>query len=512
METGKLKRFATDARAKLRAGVASKIKSLGFDAKGQLMPGVKPPVLMVGGCIWNEQILPSSFASQWEALRSRIERKGLREVVEEAAYTWFNRLMAIRILTMNNITEPVLRFVDEARTPKIVDDARQGRIMDMPVEQRERLETLFKDATRINEQFALLVAEFCHHTPVLQACFGAMDDYTEILLPSNILDKNGFVDMLNSADFISADDYKSPELIGWLYQFYISDRKDEVFAKKGKVEADEIPAATQIFTPNWIVKYMVQNAVLPHVRFNRLPDEDKKYLVSDELPEDPKKPKDLKVADLACGSGHILNECFDILYDLYIASGYDRRDAIENIFAENLLGIDIDERARQLSTFALMLKACQKDETFADAHSLPQVLGMPDCSEAQAEQFFKDSDITGEAMKELREAFKLMKDSDSLGSIMKFDISGSTRVVLQQTLKYWESMTSQPESVIAALPAVRLILALTDYYDAIVMNPPYMPTSRVDVLKAYAQKNYPDSKADLFSVFMDVCIDRLKDG
>ena len=512
MNTNQLKRFATDARAKLRAGVASKIKSLGFDANGQLMPGVRPPVPMVGGCTWNEQILPSSFATQWEALRSRIERKGLREVVEEAAYTWFNRLMAIRILTMNNITEPVLRFVDEARTPKIVDDARQGRVFDMPMEQRERLATLFKDATRVNEQFALLVAEFCHHTPILQACFGAMDDYTEILLPSNILDKNGFVDMLNSADFISDADYKSPELIGWLYQFYISDRKDEVFAKKGKVEADEIPAATQIFTPNWIVKYMVQNAVLPQVRFNRLPDEDKKYLVSDELPEDPKKPKDLKVADLACGSGHILNECFDILFDLYLVSGYDRRDAIENIFAENLLGIDIDERARQLSTFALMLKACQKDETFADAHSLPQVLSMPDCSEAQAEQFFKDSDISGEALKELREAFKLMKDADSLGSIMRFDISGSTRVVLQQTLKYWQTMTVQPVSVVSALPAVRLILALTDYYDAIVMNPPYMPTSRVDVLKAYAIKNYPDSKADLFSVFMDVCIDRLKDG
>lgn len=511
METTKLKRFATEARARLRAGVATKIKSLGFDADGNAVPGMEPTP-MVGGCTWNGQILPSAFAEQWEALRRRLKAKGLKEVVEEGAYTWFNRLMAIRILSMNGIAEPVLRFVDEARTPKIVDDARQGRVIPMPDQQLQRLRKLFDDPTKINEQFALLVTEFCHQTPILQACFGSLADYTELLLPNNILDKGGFIEMLNTADFITEDDYKSAELIGWLYQFYISDRKDEVFAKKGKVEADEIPAATQIFTPNWIVKYMVQNAVLPQVRSNRLPEEDKTYLIDKEAPEEPKKPKDLKVADLACGSGHILNECFDLLYDLYIASGFGRGEAIESIFANNLLGIDIDERARQLATFALMLKACQRDDSFADARALPQVLSMPEVNETQAEEFFRLSDISGEALKELREAFDLMKDADTLGSIMKLDISGSTRVLLQQTLSHWMNQSDKPEAVLAAIPAVRLILALTDSYDAIVMNPPYMPTSRVDVLKTYAVKNYPDSKTDLFSVFMDVCIDRLKDG
>ena len=511
METTKLKRFATEARARLRAGVATKIRSLGFDADGNAVPGMEPTP-MVGGCTWNGQILPSAFAEQWEALRRRLKAKGLKEVVEEGAYTWFNRLMAIRILSMNGIAEPVLRFVDEARTPKIVDDARQGRVIPMPDQQLQRLRKLFDDPTRINEQFALLVTEFCHQTPILQACFGSLADYTELLLPNNILDKGGFIEMLNTADFITDKDYKSAELIGWLYQFYISDRKDEVFAKKGKVEADEIPAATQIFTPNWIVKYMVQNAVLPQVRSNRLPDEDKTYLIDKDAPEEPKKPKDLKVADLACGSGHILNECFDLLYDLYIASGFGRGEAIESIFANNLLGIDIDERARQLATFALMLKACQRDDSFADARILPQVLGMPEVNESQAEEFFRLSDISGGPLKELREAFNLLKDADSLGSIMKFDISGSTRVLLQQTLSHWMNQSDKPESVVAAIPAVRLILALTDSYDAIVMNPPYMPTSRVDLLKEYAAKNYPDSKTDLFSVFMDVCIDRLKDG
>ena len=512
METTKLKKFATEARSKLRAGVATKIKSLGFDAEGNAVPGMEPTP-MVGGCTWNGQILPSAFAEQWEALRRRLKAKGLKEVVEEGAYTWFNRLMAIRILSMNGIAEPVLRFVDEARTPKIVDDARQGRVITMPDQQLQRLRKLFDDPTRINEQFALLVTEFCHQTPILQACFGSLADYTELLLPNNILDKGGFIEMLNTADFITEADYKSAELIGWLYQFYISDRKDEVFAKKGKVEADEIPAATQIFTPNWIVKYMVQNAVLPQVRSNRLPEEDKKYLINKEIPKEPKKPKDLKVADLACGSGHILNECFDLLYDLYIASGFGRGEAIESIFANNLLGIDIDERARQLATFALMLKACQRDESFADAHILPRILTAPDMPESVGNpEDYLPHFFLGNYDEEIAEAWKLVKDAHTLGSIIKFDISPVTRSKMEQKVKEWRSERDIPYGIQLGLPIMGFILALTDSYDAIVMNPPYMPTSRVDLLKEYAAKNYPDSKTDLFSVFMDVCIDRLKDG
>lgn len=513
METTKLKRFATEARAKLRAGVATKIKSLGFDAEGNAVQGMEPTP-MVGGCTWNGQILPSAFAEQWKALRRRLKAKGLKEVVEEGAYTWFNRLMAIRILSMNGIAEPVLRFVDEARTPKIVDDARQGRVIPMPDQQLQRLRKLFDDPTRINEQFALLVTEFCHQTPILQACFGSLADYTELLLPNNILDKGGFIDMLNTADFITEADYKSAELIGWLYQFYISDRKDEVFAKKGKVEADEIPAATQIFTPNWIVKYMVQNAVLPQVRSNRLPEEDKTYLIDKEAPEEPKKPKDLKVADLACGSGHILNECFDLLYDLYIASGFGRGEAIESIFANNLLGIDIDERARQLATFALMLKACQRDESFADAHILPRILTAPDMPESvEHPENYLPHFFLGNYDKEIAEAWKLVKDAHTLGSIIKFDISPTTRSKMEQKVKEWRRESDIPYGIQLGLPIMDFILALTDSYDAIVMNPPYMGGGKMDnILAKYVKDIYPDSKADLMTVFMEVAIKRTVKG
>lgn len=536
METTKLKKFATEARSKLRAGVATKIKSLGFDADGNPVPGMEPTP-MVGGCTWNGQILPSAFAEQWEALRRRLKAKGFKEVVEEGAYTWFNRLMAIRILSMNGIAEPVLRFVDEARTPKIVDDARQGRVITMPDQQLQRLRKLFDDPTRINEQFALLVTEFCHQTPILQACFGSLADYTELLLPNNILDKGGFIEMLNTADFITEADYKSAELIGWLYQFYISDRKDEVFAKKGKVEADEIPAATQIFTPNWIVKYMVQNAILPQTAklrtISKLKIENRKYLIQNEKSEienrnldaegdnsyfqfsnsNLKKVKNLRVADLACGSGHILNECFDLLYDLYIASGFGRGEAIESIFANNLLGIDIDERARQLATFALMLKACQRDESFADAHILPRILTAPEMPElVQDPKGYLPHFFLGNYEHEIDDAWEAVKDAYTLGSVIKFNISPTTRSKMEQKVKEWRSERDIPHGIQVGLPIMEFILALTDSYDAIVMNPPYMPTSRVDALKTYAAKNYPDSKTDLFSVFMDVCIDRLKDG
>ena len=513
METTKLKRFATEARARLRAGVATKIRSLGFDAEGNAVPGMEPTP-MVGGCTWNGQILPSAFAEQWEALRRRLKAKGFKEVVEEGAYTWFNRLMAIRILSMNGIAEPVLRFVDEARTPKIVDDARQGRVITMPDQQLQRLRKLFDDPTRINEQFALLVTEFCHQTPILQACFGSLADYTELLLPNNILDKGGFIEMLNTADFITEADYKSAELIGWLYQFYISDRKDEVFAKKGKVEADEIPAATQIFTPNWIVKYMVQNAVLPQVRSNRLPEEDKTYLIDKEAPEEPKKPKDLKVADLACGSGHILNECFDLLYDLYIASGFGRGEAIEGIFRNNLVGIDIDERARQLATFALMLKACQRDESFADAHILPRILTAPDMPESvENPEDYLPHFFLGNYDKEIAEAWKLVKDAHTLGSIIKFDISPVTRSKMEQKVKEWRSESDIPYGIQLGLPIMDFILALTDSYDAIVMNPPYMGGGKMDnILVKYVKDIYPDSKADLMTVFMEVAIKRTVKG
>ena len=525
MDTNRIKRFATEARNILKAGIEAKITTLGFDTKGNVAEENKPQ-LMQGGSLWKGQIQTEGFYYQWMSLYQRIQQKGISEVYEEAAYTWFNRLCAIRILQKNNLCSPVLAYADAARTPVIVDEARQGRIPQMKEEVRQRLVELLDDDTKVTEQFAILITAWCHDNPIINQCFGSMADYTELLLPANILAEGGFVDKLNHTEFITDEDFQSPELIGWLYQFYISERKDEVFAKKGKFEADEIPAATQIFTPNWIVKYMVQNTV-GRIYLDNNPYETQlqkkwQYLVEpSEKPNDKTLLKyneleDLKVADLACGSGHILNECFDLLYDLYIAEGYGRGEAVENIFSHNLTGIDLDTRAKQLAMFSLLLKACQKDNAFADGHCLPHVLTMPKpWNEGQGDireflpHYFLGEESEAQA-DELAECFKLMQNADSLGSIMKFGISESTRLLVKQTIDYWCSQEIVPEAIRAKIPAFKLILALTEKYHALVMNPPYMGGGKMNsVLSKYVKDNYEESKADLFSVFMQMGMEHL---
>lgn len=498
MDTNRLKKFAIEARNILKAGIAAKLTSLGFDSKGGVAENLRPQLLQ-GGTLWNGRTLSEGFFHQWMRLYEEVQAKGVNEVYEQAAYTWFNRLVAIRILQKNGLCEPVSTYADSAHTPQIVNQARQGLFPPMEEASKRHLLELLDDDTKVTEQFAVLLVAWCHANPILQRCFGTMADYTELLLPANILAENGFIDLLNKTEFITDEEFRSPELIGWLYQFYISERKDEVFAKKGKFKADDIPAATQIFTPNWIVKYMVQNTVgriyLDNNPYTTLAYKEKwQYLVEPAEPTPSEailyynELADLKVADLACGSGHILNECFDLLYDLYITEGYTRVEAITHIFQDNLTGIDLDPRAQQLSLFALTLKACQRDHSFADAHCLPRVLTMPRV------QLPLPADTR--LAVEIDAVNTLLKDAESLGSIMKFDLTPAAR-------EWVVSLAEENE-------AAALVIALTEQYDALVMNPPYMGGGNMnEVLSKYVKKEYPDSKADLMTVFMEVCVQHI---
>ena len=498
MDTNKLKRFATEARNILLSGVVQRLAALGFQSDGT---ATEKPELLGGGAVFMGEVQPEDFYHKWMSLYHRMQSHSFREVAEEAAYTWFNRLVAIRIMVKNELIPAVLEYEsDEVRIPVIVTEARQGRMPQMDEASRQKLDALLLDDALTDEQFALLIVAYCHSNPIISKCFGKIADYTELLLPSNILKNDGFIDRLNADDYISDDDYRSPELIGWLYQFYISERKDEVFAKKGKFEADEIPAATQIFTPNWIVKYMVQNTV-GRIYLDNNPYSDikegMKYLVeSDNLTPNHSRltlddVHDLRVADLACGSGHILNECFDLLYQIYIEEGYNRRRAVEDIFRYNLTGVDIDTRAKQLAMFALLLKACQKDRSFADGHVLPRVWDMPKAGLPLP----ADTRLANEV-----EAInKTLADADTLGSIMKFHFSPAAR-------EWVVSLGEENE-------AAQLVLALTDKYAALVMNPPYMGSGNMNAaLSNYVKKNYEAGKADLFSVFMQVAEERLAEN
>lgn len=528
MDTNKLKRFATEARNKIRQGVVHKLLTLGFNARGE---ADEFPRKLQGSTLFRGQQLEESFYDQWIALYQAIQKHGMKAVYEEVAYTWFNRFVAIRILQMNGFIDRVLVFDNpDIRVPHIVTEARQGRFPVLSASEQLRLRNIITDPTKTYEQFVILITAFCHATPILNRCFGSINDYTELLLPNDVLEEGGFVDMLNHTEFITETDYKTTELLGWLYQFYISERKDEVFAafKKGqKAEAEDIAPATQIFTPNWIVKYMVENT-LGRIYLDNNPgsalEEQMPYLVAkaegtEEAIYRYERLEDLRVIDPACGSGHILLEAFDLLYAMYLDEFYSREEAIKAIFAHNLVGIDLDTRARQLATFALLLKACQRDDRFLDAHCLPQVMDMPAGNRDTWRDTLGHFDCcygltsSQSPCEEIDAAFHLLEQAPNLGSTMKFAISERTRVYLQERVACYEAKPQCSQDFELLVQGFRLILALTDRYAAVIANPPYMGAGNMNkVLSEYAKKNYPTTKQDLFSIFMERMIDMTEEN
>lgn len=520
MNTSQIKNFAIQSRNILKAGVMNRILTLGFDKSGNLT--VNRPVKIQGGTVFMDQLREESFYDAWIALETRLAKHGIKDVCEEAAYTWFNRLMAIRIMQKNHFVEPVMQYVShETRIPVIVDQARSGRLsLRMTAEDKAKLEDLLRDSTKTNEQFNLLITAFCQSNPVIFNCFGGIEKHISLLLPDNILSQGGFIDLLNNTSYLTDEDYTKSELIGWLYQFYISEKKDEVFAKKGKYDPDEIPAATQIFTPNWIVKYMAENTIgRIYLDNNPYADEIKAsmtYLV-DSFEPTPKdailKLDDLteyKMIDNACGSGHILIEGFNLFYRMYMYEGYATRTAIENILTKNIIGIDLDTRAKQLAAFALLMTAARLDKSFLDCKVMPRVLDFPepfDYRGGTMEDFLPHYFLGGnqKIIKETIKAFELLKDADTLGSIMKFDISAETRSAIKRSTDDWEKQEFVNSDIKAAIPSMKIILALTNKYSVAVMNPPYMGSGAFnDVLSSYTREHYFNTKADLGTVFMDV--------
>ena len=526
MNTNALKRFATTSRNLLIKGVQTRLRGVGFNEDGSVVaePTLSGNVTILYGNI----VGGTEFYNRWQELRRQIERHGVKEVVEQAAYTWFNRFMAIRILDRNNLAPDILQYENhEVRLPKIVTDARAGKTPVLNEAQQTALNEVIFDGSKTYEQFSVLIQAYCENNAILRSCFGGITDYTMLLLPPDILGEGNFIDLLNeTSSFIDHDDYRKPELIGWLYQFYIADKKDIVMAKKGGYESDEIPAATQIFTPNWIVKYMVENT-LGRIYLDNNPGthlaENWKYLVNPVEPTPSNallrysSLEQLTCADLSCGSGHILNEMFDLLYQLYEEEFYSPREAIEAIFRKNMVGIDIDVRAQQLAMFALLLKACQRDSAFTDGHCLPRIYSFPDVWPALWEDTvghfncaYQISMPQGSCGKEIVDAFSLMKDADVLGSIMKFEISKPTRDYLSQCVSAFEAEPKYEDRFLPIINAYRIILALTEDYAALVSNPPYMPTSRNHLLAQYAKKTYPDTKADLFAVFIELMLRQVR--
>lgn len=519
------KTFAQQARNILMKGVANKLLYWGFNEAGEEL--TRPESVQGGYMFRGEAYDDTTVPKKWNTLKVAIKRKGIEQVVEEAAYTWFNRMMAIRILAKNGHEQAQLEYIsEEQQLPVMVQRARRGQYDFLPNKDKARLQRIITDFSKENEAFAQLLVGYCTTNTLLKNVFGSVDDYTEILLPDDILSENGFLHLLNTTDAIADEDYQEVELIGWLYQFYISERKDEVFAsfkKKKKAEAKDIPAATQIFTPNWIVKYMVQNTV-GKLWLDLNPDSkikgDLKYLVEGENPRygDPiiAEVANIKLLDPACGSGHILVEGFDLLYQMYMEEYYPPQEAVESILKNNLFGLDIDDRAMQLARFAVLLKAAKHYPNILKAGILPHIYAMP------APRHFAANEIAtflGEAgngyEEELTDALKLMYQAKNLGSTMQLEISEGGLGYIRQRL---EALNNNPQLdlmeqgvLIAIRPFIQVLFLLCQKYEAVVANPPYMGQRTMNLkLKEYINTKYSISKTDLFSVFIEVMLNFLK--
>ncbi|SDQ82305.1 N-6 DNA Methylase [Chryseobacterium soldanellicola] len=536
MNTNKIKSFAKQARIQLYKGVANQLLFWGFDDKGAVTaePEAIPGGFTFRGAVYNDV----TSVPKWKKLKEKIQKskESVKDVTEEAAYTWFNRLAAIKILEENNFIDRVLRFQDGSLVPMILQQAKAGQHAVTNAAQKASLqEALLQNDDE--KAFAILITQYCNTHPLLKEVFGHLDDYTEILIPNDLLTADGFVAMLNDEANISAEDFTHVELIGWLYQFYIADRKDEVFkgfkANK-KARAEDIPAATQIFTPKWIVNYMVENTVgkiyLDYEENSELKSQ-MKYLVENETNGNSPLIDDinqLTLIDPACGSGHILVTGFEWLYKMYREQGYGAKQAVESILKNNLYGLDLDDRAMQLSRFAILLKAAQQLETAARGEGktllgntlavLPHVYAFPE------EHGFVSEDIAtftnNKYVKEIYQTIDQLRQGKNIGSALKLSLPEEAIAVLKQQYQTWQQKSQagtldlEQQAIWTYLKDyVEVALVLTQQYAAVVANPPYMGQKSMNgTLKDYLVKNYPNSKSDLFAVFMEQMMCFVKDN
>jgi hypothetical protein len=522
------KTFAQQSRTILMDGVANKLLYWGFKADGSTS---EEPNLIAGGYTFRGKVFDDETVIKlWTSLQEAVKIKGIDVVKEEAAYTWFNRMMALQIMAKNDYLDDQLAYVPGmANTPQILQKGRQGQYAFLNNKEQERLKRIITDFNKEQEAFALLLVGYCHSNKMLNNVFGKLDDYTELLLPDNMLKDTGFLHLLNTTDAITEEQYKEVELIGWLYQFYISERKDEVFKsfkKKKKAEAKDIPAATQIFTPNWIVKYMVQNTV-GKIWLDKNPNSKIKsslnYLVendpSTELSvgsDSPSEPiisevSQLTLIDPASGSGHILVEGFDLLYQIYMEEYYTPEEAVESILKNNLFGLDIDDRAAQLATFAILLKAAKQYRDVFAKGWLPNVYAMPEYAtftKQEIKDFLGSEGIAHE--NELTDALNLMKQAKNLGSVMKLSLSEDSISFIEKrftALKNSEFRDFNTEIVYQKINSfIPVLLILSKKYIAVVANPPYMGLNNLNQnLINYLEENYWSSRHDLSNVFIKVC-------
>ena len=522
MNKNAIKKFATEARRELISRVSQRALKYGISDKEVGNPNDDS----VGG-----HLLSSTEKKQRAALIEQIKEKGYEQVMEEVAYTWFNRFSALRFMEVNGYLPTRVRvFTDEnnAFKPQILTEAIHMELNGLDMEKVYA----YKDANDNDELYKYLLITQCNAlNSVLPGMFQKIADYTELLFPDNLLREGSVVQQM--IELIPEEDWKDAvQIIGWLYQYYNSEKKDDVFAalkKNVKITKENIPAATQLFTPDWIVRYMVENSlgrlwVEGHPN-DELKSQWKYYL--EEAEQEPGaqaqlasirdeykalKPEDILCIDPCSGSGHILAYMFDVLVQIYEAYGVDTRTAVASIVENNIYGLDIDDRAAQLAYFAVMMKACQYDKRFLRRKVQPHVYAIVESNHVDqyAVEYFCNGDAKlKEAMETIIEE---LHDAKEYGSIITVSHQDWDALYARFDEIQNESVMSIYTDVALGLKSiVQVAEVLSNKYIAVVTNPPYMGASGMsNKLSEFVKKNYPDSKSDLFAVFIEVCGKMLK--
>ena len=476
------------------------------------------------------RLLSVEEKEQRKQLISQIQRKGYTQVMEEAAYTWFNRFIALRYMEVNGFLPSKVRvFTDEngAFKPEIMKEA-----MTVEIDGLDRAKVLdLLDKQNNEELYKYLLITQCNAlNQGLPYMFEKISNWTELLFPANLLRPDSVLGQMVSE--IPEEDWQDAvQIIGWMYQYYNSELKDDTFAllkKNVKITKERIPAATQLFTPDWIVRYMVENS-LGRLWYEGHPNFDKsewRYYL-DEAPQEPEvelqlkkiradyasiNPEDIKVIDPCMGSGHILVYAFDVLLQIYTSCGWSERDAAKSIIENNLYGLDIDDRAGQLAYFAVMMKARKYSRRILNGEVHPNVLAIQDSGfmtddfidyVAQKDQHMK-ADLTL-----LRSSLKDAKEYGSIINMPKLNFAALCERIDIISREYAEDIFQIAFQTITAeqlFPLVKQAEIMAQKYDVVVTNPPYMGSSGMsNKLADFVKKNYPDSKSDLFAVFIEKC-------
>ena len=543
-----IKNFAIWARNKLITDIQYRAGLMGITAEGikNALPQSTPNMEFYDIGTAQPYSITGETIRQRQKLVETIRRKeadsdyptAYKYILEEVAYTCFNRLIAIRFMEVNDYLPSHIRVLSSESgkvEPDLVTTPFDAELDFTPAEEETILR--LKTDNALDELFRLLFIKQCNAlNEILPALFEKTNDYTELLLNLSVVDQDGVVYHL--IHDIDEDDFNiekggQVEIIGWLYQYYNTEPKNAAFAKSGKITKDEIPAVTQLFTPDWIVRYMVENS-LGRLWVEGHPDcglkENWKYYL-EEAQQEPEvqvklseirkeyaalNPEDIKVIDPCMGSGHILVYAFDVLMQIYESAGYSQRDAAKSILENNLYGLDIDDRAYQLAYFAVMMKARQYNRRILNGENTCHVYAIQESNSinrAHLKYFGAGmDDIEKNAAKmQLEGLLDTLLDAKEYGSILNVENYN------WELLRRFVSSADAGEQISmdsAGLEATaEQLLALIDIaetmaqkYDVVVTNPPYMAVSNGGAkLSDYVKKNYPDSKADLFAVFIERC-------